>query len=149
MKKSDDISKKNPFKVPDNYFEEINRKIISATAGVDESIIKSNSDNNIRKIGLYHRFRTSILIAASIAGFIVISYSALKLFAPLNSGSQVSEVLFNMNQDSLINDIDISSLEEDASSLLLSDDGPDVSKNDIIDYLMLENIELNDIYEQL
>lgn len=149
MKKSDDISKKNPFKVPDNYFEEVNRKIISATAGVDETARKTSGDDSVRKISLYHRFRTSILIAASIAGFIIISYSALRLLAPGSSGSQVSEVLFNMNQDSLINDIDISSLEEDASTLLLSDDGPDVSKNDIIDYLMLENIELNDIYEQL
>ena len=41
------------------------------------------------------------------------------------------------------------SLEENASSLVLSDEGPDVSKKDIIDYLMLENIEINDIYEQL
>jgi hypothetical protein len=149
MKKSDDISKKNPFKVPDNYFEEVNRKIISATAGLDETVLKASGDDSIRKISLYHRLRTSILIAASIAGFIIISYSALRLLAPDRSGSQVSEVLFNMNQDSLVNDIDISSLEEDASTLLLSDDGPDVSKNDIIDYLMLENIELNDIYEQL
>jgi hypothetical protein len=149
MKKSDDISKNNPFKVPDNYFEEVTRKIISATAGVDETITEARGEESVRKISLYHRFRTSILIAASLAGFIIISYSALRLFAPGSSASQVSEVLLYMNQDSLINDIDISSLEEDASALLLSDDGPDVSKNDIIDYLMLENIELNDIYEQL
>jgi hypothetical protein len=149
MKKSDDISKNNPFKVPDNYFEEVNRKIISATAGVDETITEARGEESVRKISLYHRFRTSILIAASLAGFIIISYSALRLFVPGSSDSQVSEVLLYMNQDSLINDIDISSLEEDASALLLSDDGPDVSKNDIIDYLMLENIELNDIYEQL
>jgi hypothetical protein len=149
MKKSDDISKKNPFKVPDNYFEEVNRKILSATAGVDETVSETSGDDRVIKISLYHRFRTRILIAASIAGFIIISYTALKLFVPGSSGSQVSEVLYNMNQDSLINEIDISSLEEDASSLLLSDEGPDVSKNDIIDYLMLENIDLNDIYEQL
>ena len=41
-----------------------------------------------------------------------------------------------MNPDSYINDIDISSLEEDASSLVLSEEGPDVSKKDIIDYLI-------------
>jgi len=28
MKKFKDIPEKNPFKVPDNYFEEVNRKII-------------------------------------------------------------------------------------------------------------------------
>ena len=36
MKKLNDIDKKNPFKVPDNYFEDVNRKIISATSGVEE-----------------------------------------------------------------------------------------------------------------
>lgn len=140
MKKLDDISKKNSFKVPDNYFEEVNRKIISATAGADE---------DIRKISIYNRFRTSLLIAASIAGFIIISYTALKIFAPAPAGSQVSEAIFELNQDSLINDIDISSLEESASALELSEDVPDVSRKDIIEYLMLENIELNDIYQQL
>ncbi len=140
MKQLDDISKKNPFKVPDNYFEEVNRKIISATAGADE---------NIRKISIYNRFRTSLLIAASISGFIIISYTALKIFAPAQAGSQVSEAIFELNQDSLINDIDISSLEESASALELSDDAPEVSRKDIIEYLMLENIELNDIYQQL
>jgi hypothetical protein len=140
MKKLDDISKKNPFRVPDNYFEEVNRKILSATTGVDSSV---------KKLSIYTRFRSGILIAASIAGFIIISYSALKLFAPEKTSSQVSEAIFEVNQDSLINDIDISSLEENVSTLVLSDEGPDVSKKDIIDYLMLENIEINDIYAQL
>jgi len=140
MKKLDDISKKNPFKVPDNYFEEVNRKIISVTADADESV---------RKISIFKRFRTSLLVAASIAGFVIISYSALKILAPDRSGYQVSEAIFELNQDSLINDIDILSLEESAASFELSEEGPDVSKKDIIEYLMLENIELNDIYEQL
>jgi len=54
-----------------------------------------------------------------------------------------------LNPDSYLNDIDISSLEEKASTLVLSEEGPAVSKKDIIDYLLLENIELNDIYEHL
>jgi hypothetical protein len=140
MKNLDDIGKKNPFKVPDNYFEDLNSKIISATSGSDESV---------RKISVYTRFRTSILIAASVAGFIIVSYSALKLFAPDKTESRVSEAIYDMNQDSLMNDIDISTLEESASALALPDEGPDVSKKDLIDYLMFENIEINDIYEQL
>lgn len=140
MKELDDISKKNPFKVPDNYFEDVNRKIISVTTGVGD---------RVKKVSIITRFRTGILIAASITGFVIISYSALKLLAPAKTASQVSEAIYEMNLDSLINDIDISSLEENASSLVISDQGPDVSKKDIIDYLMLENIEINDIYEQL
>ena len=140
MNKLSDIPGKNPFKVPDNYFEEVNRKIISSTSGYEQEV---------RKTGFYNRFRTSLLIAASVAGFILISYTAIKLLIPDNKKSQVSEVLSEINPDSYINDIDISSLEEDASSFIAPEAGPDVSKKDIIDYLLFENIEVNDIYEHL
>jgi hypothetical protein len=135
-----DIPEKNPFKVPDNYFEDVNRKIISATYGFDQEV---------RKISIYNRFRTRLLVAASVAGFIIISYSAIKLLTHDKTNSQVSQVLHEINTESYINDIDISSLEEDASSLVFTEELPDVSKKDIIDYLLRENIELNDIYEQL
>lgn len=140
MKKLNDIPVKNPFKVPDNYFEDVNRKIISVTSG---------SDKEVRKISIYNRFRTSLLIAASVTGLIIISYTTIKLLTHDKRNLQVSEIFHEIDPDSYINDIDISSLEEDASSLVLSDEGPDVSKNDIIEYLLQENIELNDIYEHL
>jgi hypothetical protein len=140
MNKLNDIPDKNPFKVPDNYFEDVNRKIISAIQG---------EDTVIRKVSIPHRFRTSLLIAASFAGFILIGYTGLKLFTPDKKNIQVSEVLQQMNPDSYINDIDILSLEEDASSLVLTGEGSGVSNNDIIDYLILDNIEINDIYEKL
>jgi len=140
MQKMNDIPGKNPFKVPDNYFEDVNRKIISATSGFDQEV---------RKISIYNRFRTRLLVAASVAGFIFISYTAIKLLTHDKSNSQVSQVLHEINTESYINDIDISSLEEDASSLVFTEELPDVSKKDIIDYLLRENIELNDIYEQL
>lgn len=140
IKKLNDIPDKNPFKVPDNYFEEVNRRIISATSGFDQEI---------KKVSIYRRFRTSLLIAASVAGFIMLSYTAIKLLTHDRTKSQVTEALHEMNPESYINDIDITALEEDASSLVLSEEGPDISKKDIIDYLMLNNIELSDIYEHL
>ena len=140
MNKLNDIPEKNPFKVPENYFEEVNRKIISATSG---------SDQKIKKVSIYGRFRTSILIAASVAGFVMLSYTAIKLLTNDRTNSQVSGALHEMNPESYINDIDITTLEEDASALVLSEEGPDVSRKDIIDYLMLNNIELSDIYEHL
>jgi hypothetical protein len=140
MTKLNDIPPKNPFKVPDNYFDEVNKKILSSVAEVEPEV---------RKISIYNRFRTSILIAASVTGFIIISYSAFRLFYSDRSNSPVSEVLHELNPDSLINDIDISSLEESASSLIGSQESLDVSKKDIIDYLLLENVEINDIYERL
>ena len=140
MTKLNNIPPKNPFKVPDNYFDEVNRKIVSAVLDIEPEV---------RKISFYNKFRTTILIAASVAGFIIISYSAVRLFSSDKSNSSVSEVLHEINPDSLINDIDISSLEESASSLIIPQDGSDVSKKDIIDYLLLEDVEINDIYERL
>jgi hypothetical protein len=140
MKKLNDIPDKNPFKVPDNYFEEFNSRIVSATSGIKQ---------DAKEVRMHNRFRTSLLIAASFAGFILIGYTTLKLLAPDVKTSQVSEVLHEINPDTYINDIDISSLEEDASSIVLSEEGTGVSKKDIIDYLMLDNIEISDIYEQL
>lgn len=140
MEKLNNIPNKNPFKVPDNYFEEVNRKIISATSG---------AEHEVRKISVYNRFRTRLLIAASVTGIILISYSALKLFTHKKESTDVSAALYGVTTESYINDIDISSIEEDASTLVLKEEGPDVSKKDIIDYLIRENIEISDIYEQL
>jgi hypothetical protein len=140
MKRLNDIKDKSPFKVPENYFEEVNRKIISATA---------DHGQELKKVSIYSRFRTSMLIAASVAGLIVAGYTAIKIFTPDKTNSQVSEVLHEINPDEYINDIDISTLEESASSLNLSVEVPDVSKKDIINYLLLNNVDLNDIYEQL
>jgi hypothetical protein len=140
MAKLNDIPGKNPFKVPDNYFQDVNRKIISASSGADQ---------DLKKINVYNRFRTRLLVAASVIGFILISYSVVKLFTHEKVNSEIADVVHGVNTESYINDLDISSIEEDASSLVLSEEGPDVSKKDIIDYLLQENIELSDIYEQL
>jgi hypothetical protein len=140
MKKISDIPVKNPFKVPDKYFEEVNQKIISVTMDDDSKVIKVSHHN---------RFRTYLLIAASVAGFILISYSAISLLFPGKKDTKLSEMLYEMNPDSYINDIDITSLEEYTSHNTLSDEVQDVSKSDIIDYLILENVDINDIYEHL
>jgi hypothetical protein len=137
MAKLNDIPGKNPFKVPDNYFQDVNRKIISASSGADQ---------DLKKINVYNRFRTRLLVAASVIGFILISYSVVKLFTHEKVNSEIADVVHGVNTESYINDLDISSIEEDASSLVLSEEGPDVSKKDIIDYLLQENIELSDIY---
>ena len=140
MQKLNEIPDKNPFKVPENYFEEVNRKIISVTSGYN---------HEVKKPGFYNRFKPYLLIAASVTGIILLSYAALKLLTPGRINSQVSEVMFDENADPYLNDIDIVTLEENAAFLFDSEEVPDVSKAEIIDYLVLENIEINDIYEQL
>ena len=140
MKKLNKIPEKNPFKVPENYFEEVNRKIISATSGYEQEI---------KKIGIYKKLRPYFLIAASVTGFILISYTAIRLLTDNRSNSHVSEILYEESSELYLNEIDILTLEESAASLFLNEELPEVNEEELIDYLLLENIEINDIYEQL
>lgn len=139
MKKLDEIASKQSFKVPENYFEEVNRKIINSTSGYDQET---------RKTGLSLRLKPYLMVAASITGFIILSYTAIKLFVPEKTNIQVAETFFDDYPELYINDIDILSIEESAASLDIFEELPEVNNSDIIDYLLLENIEINDIYEQ-
>jgi hypothetical protein len=140
MKRLEEITGKNPFKVPENYFEDVNRKIIAATVG---------SDNGIKKAGLYDRIRPYLLIAASVTGLILISYAAIKLLIPANSGTSDTVALYSSDFDSYVDDIDIGSLEENSATIILSDESPEMNKNEIIENLLQENIEISEIYERL
>jgi hypothetical protein len=140
MKKMNKIPEKNPFRVPEGYFEELNRKLISVT--LDKSPAK-------RRFLFSSRIRPFLLAAASVAGFILLSYAAIRVFIPDRFSHQVTEVVPDDYYLPYINDLDIYSLEENASSVTMPEQGPDVSKAEIIEYLILENIEISEIYEHL
>ena len=140
MKKTDKIMGINPFKVPDNYFEDVNRKIISATAG---------TVNETNQLGLSIRLRPYLAIAASVAVLVLLSYTAVKIFLPAGETEFIPEISMQEFSESYLNDIDILTLEEITDPLFFSEEMPEVSKSEIIDYLMLENIDINEIYELL
>jgi hypothetical protein len=140
MKIPDKNAEKSPFRVPDGYFEEVNSKIISATTGTCKSASKPR---------LSIRFRPYLLAVASVAGFIILSYTAIKLTFLQRINPQTSEVIPGGYFSPYFNEIDIFSLEENTESLTIPEEGPDVSNAEIIEYLVLENIEISDIYEQL
>jgi hypothetical protein len=138
MKTLDEIPRKNPFKIPENYFEEVNRRIIASTA-----------DKEKVRVGLYHRLRPYLIAAASVAIFAVLSYTAAMIFLPVNRVTGIPELTMEEFSSSYLNDIDISTLEERADAADFSDKIPAISKPEIVDYLLFENINLNDIYEIL
>jgi hypothetical protein len=72
----------------------------------------------------------------------------MRILSHDKSDQQSSVIVNELNIESFIDEIDISALEENASSLV-SGQVPDVPHKDIIDYLLLENIELTDIYAKL
>lgn len=140
MQKLNEISDQNPFKVPENYFEEFNRRITNSTSGLPD---------NVRKIKLYDRFKPYLLLAASVTILVFLSFAAIKLLRPENNQMQLSDVINSEFSESVINEFDLSTLEENAAALIMTEEAPIVSKSDIIDCLLQENIEISDIYERL
>ncbi len=140
MKKLNDIPDKSPFKVPENYFEEVNRKILSET---------SDKKQARRRVSLVIKLRPYLAIAASIAGFLVITYTAVNLLTEKNKNLNIAEIVSEGSPEMFINDIDLYSLEENASFSVNTEGGSGVSKEEIINYLISENIDINDIFEQL
>jgi hypothetical protein len=140
MKKIDEITKKNPFKVPENYFDEVNGRILASTSGSEEKVLK---------ISFYRKFRPFIIAAASIALFAVIGYTTAKLIIPGNKNESIPGISMEDIPVSYLEDIDIKSLENKTDPAALYDRMPSLSDNEIIDYLLLENVDINDIYETL
>ena len=140
MKKLNDIPDKGPFEVPENYFEEVNRKILSET---------SDKKQVIRRESIVIKLRPYLAIAASIAGFVIITYTAVNLLTEKTRNLNISEIVSEGSPELFINDIDLYSLEENASFSVSTEGGSGVSREEIIDYLISENIDRNDIFEQL
>jgi len=140
MKKLNEIPGKNPFKVPENYFEDVTRKIISETSG---------SESGISQRGTIRKMKPLFAIAASIAAFILISYTAFKIFIPGNTTHIVTGLSEQEFFETYLNDIDLLTLEEQAGTLTPVIDINDVNTSEITDYLLFININENEIYEFL
>lgn len=140
MKELKDISKQNPFKVPENYFEEVNRKILTETSGIESGGIMK---------GVVMRLSPYLAVAASIAVLVVFSYTAFRFFNPAKNTSGLPGITLSEFTDNYLDDIDILTLEENAATTGLFIEVTGFNNNDIIDYLVLENIDIYDIHEQL
>jgi hypothetical protein len=140
MKKLRKISDKSPFKVPENYFEEVNRKIIFSTAGYS-SEVKDKS--------IFRKLRPYLAIAASIAILVAISFTAFHIFSSGRDSSRLPKITLNEFSENYLNDIDILTLEESTGFNEPDMVRTDIDSKDIIDYLVFENVDVNEIYEQL
>ena len=140
MKELKEISGKNPFKVPEGYFEEVNRKIIASTAG---------SGSIEREKSLYRKLRPYFAVAASVALLVVLGYTTFQIVSSIKTKPGLTNITINEFTDNYLYDIDILTLEERALSIDPDVASIDIENQDIIDYLVLENIDINDIYEHL
>jgi hypothetical protein len=126
--------------VPEGYFEDLNSRILSSV-----SVAGQPSKQEPRVV----RLRPYLLAAASVAVFVVLSYTAIKLFVPDTRLRHDTVITSEDLIYSGLDEVDIFSLEERTSTIPVADGMPEVSKTEIVEYLMLDNIEINDIYEQL
>jgi hypothetical protein len=139
MKDLKKISDQNPFKIPDNYFEETTAKIISATTGAVSSE---------RRKGIKRRIRTFLAVAASMVIFVMLGYTALHVLNGSRNSSRGEEIIMDENNQAYLDEIDILTLEESVAQTGTFEIEADISNNEIIDYLVSENIDILDIYEQ-
>ena len=138
MKNINKIPGKNPFKVPENYFEEVNSKIISATAG--ETDLPAS-------IGIYRKIRPYLLAAATVTGFIIISYVTVKM---ITGNRELPDTGFTQSLTMpYLNDLDIYTIEESIETPGLTNGLQEIKNKDIVDYLMYENIDAEAIIEML
>lgn len=140
MKSLGDIEKKNPFKVPENYFEDFNKRILEATAG---------SEQELQRKGIIRKLRPYLAAAASIAVLVALGYTAIWFIGNNKSELTFPDMSLSELPDSYLNDIDILTLEENVAAGGFFEEETGVDNEDIIDYLVLENIDVYDIYENL
>jgi len=140
MRHDDKITKSNPFKVPENYFEEVNRKIIASVSGMKKESVKH---------GLFATLRPYLAVAASVAVIAIISYTGLKVFYHSDRPVSLSEIPVEEYSEMILNDIDILTLEEDVLNSGITSEIPDLDREAIIDYLEFENIDISLINDQL
>jgi len=146
---NDEIKKSNPFKVPDGYFDTLTERTMSA---VKES---HNQEETAESIGMPVRrlvLRPFFALAAAILGFAILATVMIRL---VNSGS-VSEQYqedISLYADLAAEELDTYMIEYELSQtepveMTLAKE-EEISSEAIIDYLMMEDIDLDDIYELL
>lgn len=139
MNTLNNIPGKNPFKVPENYFDDLNSRILSKT-------IKQGA---APRLAVHRNFRHYLAIAASFAGFIILGLTTIHYFNEKGKATAISEVVGEGLMETIINDVDITTLEESMIEPGTGGISAEVGSSDIIDHLILEDIELSEIYERL
>jgi hypothetical protein len=144
MKPLDNIGKENPFKVPDGYFENLTERMMISVKESRETTGKTAEMPSRR-----FRLTSFIALAAAIIGFAVITAGVMKIISGNNKGMGIKDSgeLFT---EALNEDIDTYMIENELiQSTAEFKEEPQVPAGVIIEYLLLEDVDLNDIYELL
>ena len=137
------VNKNNPFKVPDNYFDNLPEKTQVNIHAHENAISKP-----ITRIIDY--IKPHLALAAAILGFALIGYTGFRYLINKNSDSQIRNREIAEYIDFYSNDVDntliMELLEEQEQQFIETDE--DLSE-EIINYLLNENIDIYTIANQL
>jgi hypothetical protein len=146
MKLNEEIKKNNPFKVPDGYFESLTEKTMSAIKA-SEGDEEKREEKPVRRLNL----RPYLALAAAIVGFAVITTVMIRLVTD-GKGQIKQGESSEFYTDLAVESIDTYLIENELSlteTYDLNASSDTIPSEAIIDYLTMENIDLNDIYELL
>ena len=166
MQLNDEIKKKNPFKVPEGYFDTLTERTMSAIRqsseqeeGVRETVVTgmaegakdgtagTESESPVRRI----RFMPLLALAAAILGFALLATVMIRVVTGDRAPAGIEEGN-SLYADLAAEDLDTYMIENE---LFMTKPGDitvteqAIASDVIIDYLMTEDIDLDDIYELL
>ena len=148
MQLNDEIKKGNPFKVPEGYFDTLTERTMSAIRNSgDEKEAAAETGRPVRRISL----KPFLALAAAILGFAVISTVMVRVVTGDRAAAE-SETGNALYADLAAEELDTYMIEYELSQtepVDITGTEQAVSTDVIIDYLMTEDIDLNDIYELL
>lgn len=137
MSKLDNIEKKNPFKVPDGYFEEMTTRLMDSVKEPVPEVKRS----------VYTLIRPHLTMAAAMIALVIVSYTGLRLVLPDQQGYPD----FDQGElaEYLSMEVDEHYIVEHFGSGESSESSGEIPDSEIISYLLDNNIDYISIIENL
>jgi len=142
------MPKENPFRVPDGYFENLGAEI--------EKKIQSQEEKPPKKIKLWAITRHQLALAAGIILFVIISSSVMHFildrgpddsFPTGHYADLIENGIEDYDTELLINEY-IETVDQEETPLVVESEN-EISNDEIIDFLLHENVELDMILNEL
>ncbi|OFX29131.1 MAG: hypothetical protein A2X08_01485 [Bacteroidetes bacterium GWA2_32_17] len=128
------FNKNNPFKIPEGYFEDFNSNLFH----------KIENESEIVKVTFWHSWKYKVAVAASIAVLAVFSFSVYQFNYKQNLINKNIAVVIDNNTETELSFFDENHIIDEIAT---SDIEQKIEGNDIIDFLVNENIDENAIAE--
>ena len=138
MMESNKYNRKDPFKVPENYFDDLPERVMYK--------ISAGKENEHR--GIIYMIRPYMMFAAAMIIFVLISYTGLKLIFQIPE-DKMQDKLLGEYTELLLEDIDDLMIINEFTESMDYSFSEDLSNEEIIEYLVNEDIDYLAIVEKL